>query len=132
MNAPWRQGATPSVVLIEDDDTLALILSYNLEAEGCRVTRLSDGGEALERLREIGPDLVVLDWALPNLSGIEILRRLRRDTATRALPVVMLTARTGTADRRRAIDSGANLFVSKPFGMQELMAGIRGLLGVMP
>jgi two-component system phosphate regulon response regulator PhoB len=105
-----------------------LLLSYNLEKEGYGVDTVRSGDEADLRLGESVPDLVILDWMLPVLSGIEICRRLRAREKTRELPVIMVTGRSEEAERVRGLSAGADDYVVKPFSMPELMARVRGLL----
>jgi two-component system phosphate regulon response regulator PhoB len=117
-----------TLLVVEDEDSLAELLRYNLEREGYQVTLASDGEEALLMIDERQPDLVVLDWMLPTLSGIEVCRRLRQRSLTRNLPVVILTARADESDRIRGLDTGADDYVVKPFSMSELTARIRAVL----
>jgi len=105
-----------------------LLISYNLEAEGYVVESVARGDEAELRLAENAPDLVILDWMLPGVSGIEICRRLRAREATRTLPVIMVTARGEEAERVRGLSVGADDYVVKPFSVPELMARVRALL----
>jgi two-component system phosphate regulon response regulator PhoB len=116
------------VLVIEDEDALATLLQYNLEKEGYRVGIATDGEEALTQVDERLPDLVVLDWMLPKVSGIEICRRLRANPKTRNLPIVMLTARGEESDRVRGLDTGADDYLVKPFAMSELSARLRAVL----
>ncbi len=118
----------PYVLVAEDEDSLATLLQYNLEKEGYRVAIASDGEEALIRADEEVPDLVLLDWMLPKVSGIEVCRRLRQRAETRNLPILMLTARGEETDRVRGLDTGADDYVVKPFSMTELLARIRAVL----
>jgi two-component system phosphate regulon response regulator PhoB len=118
----------PRVLIVEDESALALLLAYNLEAEGYLVERCDRGDEAEVRLAENMPDLVILDWMLPGVSGIEICRRLRARDATRQLPVIMLTARGEEGERIRGLSVGADDYVVKPFSVPELMARVRALL----
>jgi two-component system phosphate regulon response regulator PhoB len=115
-------------LVVEDEDALATLLDYNLMKEGFRVERAADGEEALLRVAEETPDLVVLDWMLPKVSGVEVCRQLRAGTETRRTPVLMLTARGEEADKIRGLDTGADDYVVKPFSMSELVARIRALL----
>ena len=115
-------------MIVEDESALALLLAYNLEAEGYLVERCDRGDEAEVRLAENMPDLVILDWMLPGVSGIEICRRLRARDATRQLPVIMLTARGEEGERIRGLSVGADDYVVKPFSVPELMARVRALL----
>ena len=118
----------PNVLVVEDEDALAALLQYNLDKEGYRVTVAADGEEALMLVDERPPDLVVLDWMLPKVSGVEVCRRLRARPETRSLPVIMLTARGEETDRIRGLDTGADDYVIKPFSMSELAARIRAVL----
>ena len=120
--------AKPSVLVVEDEAALATMLRYNLEKQGFRVDEASDGQEALLRVAEAQPDLVLLDWMLPTLSGIEVCRQLRRKPATRELPVIMLTARTEEGDAVRGLDTGADDYITKPFSMTTLLARMRALM----
>jgi two-component system, OmpR family, phosphate regulon response regulator PhoB len=119
---------TPHVLVVEDEDSLATLLQYNLQKEGYEVTLAGDGEEALMMVDERLPDLIVLDWMLPKVSGIEVCRRLRQRNETRNVPVVMLTARGEETDRVRGLDTGADDYVVKPFSMTELGARIRAVL----
>jgi len=116
------------VLVVEDEDALATLLDYNLMKEGFRVERAADGEEALLRVAEEPPDLVILDWMLPKVSGVEVCRQLRAGIETRRTPVLMLTARGEEADKVRGLDTGADDYVVKPFAMSELVARIRALL----
>lgn len=120
--------AVPQILVVEDEDALATLLHYNLEKEGYRVGLAGDGEEALIQIDEQAPDLVVLDWMLPKVSGIEVCRRLRAAQATRNLPIIMLTARGEEADRVRGLDTGADDYLTKPFAMSELIARVRAVL----
>jgi len=123
-----RPGAEPRILVVEDDSDLALLLAYNLEAEGYVVESVERGDEAELRLAENPPDLVVLDWMLPGVSGLEICRRLRARENTRRLPVIMVTARGEEAERVRGLSIGADDYVVKPFSVPELMARVRAVL----
>jgi len=118
----------PYVLVMEDEDALATLLSYNLEKEGYRVVVASDGEEGMLQIEERLPDLVLLDWMLPKLSGIEVCRRIRGKSETRNLPIIMLTARGEESDRIRGLDTGADDYLTKPFSMTELIARIRAVL----
>ena len=118
----------PSILVVEDEDALATLLQYNLDKEGYRVTVATDGEEALMLTSERPPDLVLLDWMLPKVSGVEVCRRLRARPETRNLPIVMLTARGEESDRVRGLETGADDYVVKPFSMTELSARIRAVL----
>ena len=120
--------AKPHILLIEDETALVELLKYNLEKDGLRVSVASDGEEGMTAIGEIRPDLVILDWMLPHVSGIEICRQLRRKPETRDLPVIMLTARGEEADRIRGLQVGADDYVTKPFSPNELIARVRAVL----
>ena len=119
---------TPYVLVVEDEDALATLLHYNLDKEGYRVAVAGDGEEALTLASERAPDLVILDWMLPKVSGIEVCRRLRGRAETRNVPIIMLTARGEESDRVRGLDTGADDYLTKPFSMVELIARIRAVL----
>ena len=116
------------IQIIEDEEPLTLLLRYNLEAEGYEVETVARGDEADLRLKENPPNLAVIDWMLPGLSGIELIRRLRARPETRQLPVIMLTARGEEAERVRGLATGADDYIVKPFSVPELLARIRALL----
>jgi two-component system phosphate regulon response regulator PhoB len=118
----------PHILVVEDEDSLATLLQYNLEKEGYSVRVASDGEEALLLVDERLPDLIVLDWMLPKVSGIEVCRRLRQRPETKNAPIIMLTARGEETDRIRGLDTGADDYVVKPFSMTELAARIRAVL----
>jgi two-component system phosphate regulon response regulator PhoB len=119
---------TPYVLVVEDEDSLATLLQYNLQKEGYDVGLAGDGEEALLLVDERLPDLIVLDWMLPKVSGIEVCRRLRQRNETRNVPIIMLTARGEESDRVRGLDTGADDYVVKPFSMTELTARLRAVL----
>ena len=117
-------GGAPRILVVEDEAALGLLLGYNLEAEGYVVERVERGDEAELRLEESPPDLVILDWMLPGVSGLEICRRLRARETTRTLPVaIMLTARGEEGERVRGLSVGADDYVVKPFSVPELWRG---------
>ena len=116
------------VLVVEDEDALATLLEYNLAKEGYDISLAPDGEEALLRVDEEAPDLVILDWMLPKVSGIEVCRRLRQGPKTRNIPIIMLTARGEESDRVRGLDTGADDYMTKPFSMTELIARIRAVL----
>ena len=118
----------PSILIVEDEEALTLLLRYNLEAAGYDVDSVARGDEADLRLREAIPDLVILDWMLPGVSGIELCRRLRSRPETRQLPIVMLTARGEESERVRGLSTGADDYVVKPFSVPELLARVAALL----
>ena len=118
----------PQVLVVEDEDALATLLQYNLEKEGYAVAVARDGEEALIQAEETTPDLVLCDWMLPKVSGIEVCRRLRGRQETANVPIIMLTARGEETDRVRGLDTGAADYVVKPFSMTELFARIRAVL----
>jgi two-component system phosphate regulon response regulator PhoB len=118
----------PHILLVEDETALVELLRYNLEKEGFRVSAASDGEEGLAAIGESRPDLLILDWMLPHVSGIEVCRQLRRKPETRDLPVIMLTARGEEGDRVRGLEVGADDYVTKPFSPSELVARVRAVL----
>jgi two-component system phosphate regulon response regulator PhoB len=117
-----------TILIVEDEDDVALLLRYNLEAEGYRVVTAATGDEASERMREALPDLILLDWMLPGTSGLELCRRWRAREATARVPVIMLTARGDEEERVRGLSTGADDYVVKPFSVAELVARIGALL----
>lgn len=119
---------TPKILVVEDDDALGTLLRYNLEREGYDVAMATDGEDALLQAEEQLPDLVILDWMLPKVSGIEVCRRLRQRPRSRNVPIIMLTARGEESDRIRGLDTGADDYVVKPFAITELSARIRAVL----
>jgi two-component system phosphate regulon response regulator PhoB len=118
----------PRILIVEDEEDLTLLLRYNLEAAGYEVETVARGDEADVRFKESTPDLVILDWMLPGLSGIEICRRLRARPDTKALPIIMLTARGEESERVRGLSTGADDYIVKPFSLPELMARVSALL----
>ena len=129
-DVPRAAGAAnaPRILVVEDEAALGLLLTYNLEAEGFVVDKVERGDEVEVRLAEAAPDLVILDWMLPGVSGLEICRRMRARESTKTLPVIMLTARGEEAERVRGLSVGADDYVVKPFSVPELMARVRALL----
>src|SRR6516164_11483362 len=119
---------TARILIIEDEEPLTLLLRYNLEAEGYSVEAAVRGDEADLKLKENTPDLAVIDWMLPGLSGIELIRRLRGRPETQQLPIIMLTARGEETERVRGLATGADDYIVKPFSLPELLARIRALL----
>lgn len=118
----------PFIMIVEDEDSLGLLLRYNLEAEGYEVETEARGDQAEIRLHERHPDILLLDWMLPGLSGIELCRRLRARSETAQLPIIMLTARGEEDERVRGLAIGADDYVVKPFSVPELMARIKAML----
>lgn len=118
----------PCVLVVEDEPAQREVLAYNLEAEGFRVLRAGDGEAALLSVEEDQPDLIVLDWMMPHLSGIEVCRRLKTRPETRTIPVIMLSARSEEVDRVRGLETGADDYVVKPYSVAELMARVRSQL----
>lgn len=116
------------ILIVEDEEPLTLLLRYNLEAEGYAVDAAARGDEAELKLREAPPDLIILDWMLPGVSGIELCRRLRANTTTAQLPILMLTARGEESERVRGLTVGADDYVVKPFSVPELLARVAALL----
>lgn len=128
MAEAYSSFAKPTILVVEDEAPLMTLLRYNLEKQGFRVEEAADGQEALLRVSEARPDLVLLDWMLPLLSGIEVCRQLRRMPETRSVPIIMLTARGEEGDKLRGLDSGADDYVTKPFSPSELIARVRAVL----
>jgi len=118
----------PTVLVVEDEAAQREVLAYNLEAEGFGVTRAENGEEALILVEESAPDLIVLDWMLPNVSGIEVCRQLKSRAETRGVPIIMLSARSEEVDRVRGLETGADDYVVKPYSIVELMARVRSQL----
>ncbi|MBX3597487.1 MAG: phosphate regulon transcriptional regulator PhoB [Rhizobiaceae bacterium] len=118
----------PKIMVVEDDEPLGILLKYNLEAEGYQVEVIARGDEAELRLQENVPDLLVLDWMVPAVSGIELCRRLRMRPETERLPVIMLTARGEETDRVRGLSTGADDYLVKPFSTPEFLARVKALL----
>ncbi len=115
----------PTVLLVEDEPAQREVLAYNLEAEGFRVLRAGDGEEAMMMVEEDAPDIILLDWMLPNISGIEICRRLKTRPNCRDVPIIMISARSEEVDRVRGLETGADDYVIKPYSVIELMARVR-------
>ncbi|MEP9399174.1 phosphate regulon transcriptional regulator PhoB [Mesorhizobium sp. KR2-14] len=118
----------PKIMVVEDEEPLGVLLRYNLESEGYQVEVVPRGDEAEIRLQENVPDLLVLDWMLPAVSGIELCRRLRMRPETERLPIIMLTARGEESDRVRGLSTGADDYLVKPFSTPEFMARVKALL----
>jgi two-component system phosphate regulon response regulator PhoB len=116
---------TPCVLVVEDEPAQREVLSYNFEAEGFRVAQASNGEEALMLVEESAPDIIVLDWMLPNVSGIEVCRRLKMRPETRGVPIIMLSARSEEVDRVRGLETGADDYMIKPYSLVELVARVR-------
>ena len=115
----------PCVLVVEDEPAQRDVLSYNFEAEGFRVAQASNGEEALMLVEESAPDVIVLDWMLPNVSGIEVCRRLKMRPETRGVPIIMLSARSEEVDRVRGLETGADDYMIKPYSLVELVARVR-------
>ncbi len=122
------RSLSPHVLVVEDEEAQREMLAYNLSAEGFRVSVAATGDEGLSLIAEDPPDVVVLDWMLPHVSGIEVCRRLRARPETRGLPVIMLSARGEEADRVRGLETGADDYVAKPYALGELLARVRAQL----
>jgi len=115
----------PHVLIVEDEPAQREVLAYNLEAEGFRISRAEDGEQGLLLVDEDTPDVIVLDWMLPNVSGIEVCRQLKMRPDTRAIPILMLSAKSEEFDKVRGLDTGADDYIVKPYALAELMARIR-------
>ena len=122
------QSERPVVLLVEDEPAQREVLAYNLEAEGFAVTQAADGEEAMMLVDEAAPDIIILDWMMPNLSGIEVCRRLKMRPETRGIPIILLSARAEEVDRIRGLETGADDYVVKPYSVLELMARARAQL----
>ena len=122
------RSLSPHVLVVEDEPAQREMLAYNLSAEGFRVSVATTGDEGLAVIAEDPPDVVVLDWMLPHVSGIEVCRRLRARPETRSMPVIMLSARGEESDRVRGLETGADDYVSKPYALGELLARVRAQL----
>jgi two-component system phosphate regulon response regulator PhoB len=120
------------ILLVEDDPNIAILLQYNLEAAGYAVEHVSRGDTAEQRISELMPDLVLLDWILPGTSGIELCRRIRTRLRFDKLPIIMMTARTDRADQAYALKSGADDFVTKPFALSDILSRARALIARAP
>jgi len=118
----------PRILIVEDEDAQAEVLRYNFNREGFEVVVAFDGEEAMLAVEEQQPDLIVLDWMLPGVSGLAVCQRLRARNETRTLPIILLTARGEEGDRVRGLDSGADDYVVKPFSPAELIARVRAVL----
>jgi two-component system phosphate regulon response regulator PhoB len=118
----------PQLLIVEDEAALVELLRYNFEKEGFRVSVANDGEAALVSVSEAPPDLIVLDWMLPHVSGLEVCRQIRRKAETRDVPIIMLTARGEESERIRGLVTGADHYVVKPFSVPELIARIGSLL----
>ncbi len=121
-------SASPKVLVVEDEPAQREVMAYNLEAEGFVVSKAETGDEALMLVEEDRPDIIVLDWMLPGVSGIEICRRLKMRRETRGVPIIMVSARSEEVDRVRGLETGADDYVVKPFSLVELMARVRAQL----
>ncbi|TAH35295.1 MAG: phosphate regulon transcriptional regulatory protein PhoB [Alphaproteobacteria bacterium] len=117
-----------SILVVEDDVAIATLLKYNLEQEGFNVTLAHDGEEALIQVKESKPDLILLDWMLPLIPGIEVCRQLRRENDFRNVPIIMITAKGEEADKLRGLNSGADDYITKPFSPAEVSARIRAVM----
>ncbi|MGB0904944.1 MAG: phosphate regulon transcriptional regulator PhoB [Mangrovicoccus sp.] len=118
----------PTVLIVDDEPSQRDVLNYNLQAKGYRVIEAENGEEALTLVAEDAPDLIVLDWMMPHVSGIEVCRQLKTRQETRALPIIMLSARSDEVDRVRGLETGADDYVVKPYSVEELMARVRSQL----
>ncbi len=126
MRAPERSALHhPRVLLVEDEPAQREVLAYNLEAEGFDVTQADNGEDALLLVDEEAPDMIILDWMMPKVSGIEVCRRLKMRPETRGIPIIILSARAEEVDRVRGLETGADDYVIKPYSMVELMARAR-------
>ena len=122
------KGGQPRVLLVEDEPAQRTVLAYNLEAEGFAVTQADNGEDAMVLVDEEEPDIIILDWMMPKVSGIEVCRRLKMRPETRGIPIIMLSARAEEVDRVRGLETGADDYVVKPYSVLELMARARAQL----
>jgi two-component system, OmpR family, phosphate regulon response regulator PhoB len=116
------------IMIIEDEESIVTLVKYNLEKEGYKVFSNSNGEKAIEHIKEIAPDLILLDWMLPNLSGIEICKILKTEKKYKHIPIIMLTAKGEEEDKIRGLNSGADDYITKPFSHKELIARVNALL----
>lgn len=123
-----KKSLKPHILVVEDEEAIATMVQYNLEKEGFEVSMAHDGEEGLQMVKERQPDLVLLDWMMPNLSGVEVCERLRATDGTMNIPIIMLTARGEESDRIRGLDTGADDYMVKPFSPKELVARIHAVL----
>ncbi|MCG7492272.1 phosphate regulon transcriptional regulator PhoB [Thalassobius sp. Cn5-15] len=121
-------ASQPTVLVVEDEPAQREVLAYNLEAEGFRVVKAENGEEALMSVAEESPDIIVLDWMMPSVSGIEVCRQLKTRNETRNIPIIMLSARSEEVDKVRGLETGADDYVVKPYSLVELMARVRAQL----
>ena len=122
------RSGQPRVLLVEDEPAQRTVLAYNLEAEGFAVTQADNGEDAMVLVDEEDPDIIILDWMMPKVSGIEVCRRLKMRPETRGIPIIMLSARAEEVDRIRGLETGADDYVIKPYSVLELMARARAQL----
>jgi len=120
--------SAPLILIIEDEPAQMELISYNLKAQGFQISRADNGEDGLELIQDVLPDLIILDWMLPGVSGIEVCRRIKKQKSTRKVPVIMLTARGEETDRVRGLDTGADDYVVKPYSINEMIARVRALL----
>jgi two-component system, OmpR family, phosphate regulon response regulator PhoB len=115
----------PVVLCVEDDPTMAMLLAYNLETAGFTAVTVDDGPSALRVIAQVKPQLVILDWTIPRLSGLQVLKQIRHTVTHDCLPVLMVTARADKEDRKLALQHGATAFFAKPFALSDLMSAVR-------
>ena len=120
--------ANPKILVVEDEPNQVELIEFNLNSEGYEVVVARDGEEALNLAEEENPDLILLDWMLPKVSGIEVCRQLRRSKMTREIPIVILTARSEESDKIRGLDIGADDYITKPYSIKELLARVRAAM----
>ena len=118
----------PKILLVEDDKALQQLIVYNFTKEGFSINTVNDGDLTLTAIKETQPDIILLDWMLPNVSGIELIRQIKSGKKTKSIPVIMLTAKGEETDRLRAFDLGADDYVSKPFSTAELIARTKAVI----
>lgn len=120
--------AKTKVLIVEDEESIATLIDYNLTREDFATKIAPDGEDALLKVQEFQPDIVIIDWMLPKISGLEVCRRLRQNPDTKNLPIIMLTARSEESDRIRGLETGADDYLTKPFSTAELIARVRAVL----
>jgi DNA-binding response OmpR family regulator len=127
--SPTEPRGRPLVLVADDDRDILQLVSFRLERADYEVVQANDGEEALRLVKELRPDLAVLDLMMPKLNGYEVIREIRRDEETKAIPVILLTARVQEADVARGFEAGADDYLKKPFSPQELRARVQAILG---
>ena len=120
--------STRQILIVEDEKPIRDMVQFALESDGYEVIEAVDGKQATEKLAQFSPDVILMDWMLPDVSGLELVRRIKRDEVTNEIPIIMLTAKTEERDKIEGLDSGADDYITKPFSVKELLARIRAVL----